>query len=40
MMDSTGAVIALMVVLVLLVGGIFITVRVLGGKDFNEDHDG
>ena len=38
MMHSTGALIALMVVLVVAVGGILIAVRVIGGKAFNDDH--
>jgi flagellar basal body-associated protein FliL len=39
MMHSTGVLIALMVLLVLLLGGMLIGVRMLGGKAFNEDHD-
>ena len=39
MMDSTGAVIVLMVVLVLVLGGILVGVRVIGGRQFNADHD-
>jgi hypothetical protein len=39
MMHSTGAVIALMVTLVLVLGGILIAVRVVGGRAFNDDHD-
>ena len=39
MMHSTGAVIALMVTLVLVLGGILVSVRVVGGRAFNEDHD-
>ncbi len=40
MMHSTGVLIALMVVLVVVLGGILIAVRVVGGKAFNEDHEG
>ena len=39
MMHSTGAVIALMVTLVLVLGGILVSVRVIGGRSLNEDHD-
>jgi len=39
MMHSTGALIALMIVLVLVLGGVLIGVRVVGGKAFNDDHD-
>lgn len=39
MMLSTGALIALMVTLVLVLGGILVSVRVIGGRAFNEDHD-
>jgi hypothetical protein len=39
MMHSTGVLIALMVALVLVLGGILIGVRVVGGKAFNEDHE-
>jgi hypothetical protein len=38
MMHSTGVLIALMVVLVSVLGGILIAVRVVGGRAFNEDH--
>jgi flagellar basal body-associated protein FliL len=38
MMNSTGAVIALMVILVLVLGGILIGVRMVGSKAFNKDH--
>ena len=38
MMNSTGAVIAL-VILVLALGGILVSVRIIGGRAFNEDHD-
>ena len=38
MMNSTGAVIGLMVILVLLLGGILIGVRMLGSRQFNADH--
>ena len=38
MMHSTAAVMALMVTLVLLLGGILIGVRVVGGRGFNDDH--
>jgi NADH:ubiquinone oxidoreductase subunit 3 (subunit A) len=40
MMHSTTAVVVLMIVLVLVLSGILIGVRVLGGRTFNEDHDG
>ncbi len=39
MMHSTGVLIALMVGLVLVLGGVLIAVRVVGGKAFNADHD-
>jgi hypothetical protein len=39
MMHSTGALIALMVTLVVVLGGILIGVRVLGSRAFNQDHD-
>jgi hypothetical protein len=38
MMHSTGVLITLMVVLVLVLGGVLISVRVVGGKAFNDDH--
>ncbi len=38
MMHSTGVLITLMVVLVLVLGGVLIAVRVVGGKAFNDDH--
>ena len=39
MMHSTGAVIALMVTLIVVLGGILVAVRLIGQKVFNEDHD-
>ncbi len=39
MMHSTGVLIALMITLVVMLGGILIAVRLVGGKAFNEDHD-
>ena len=39
MMHSTAAVIALMVTLVLLLGGILIGIRVVGSRSFNDDHE-
>lgn len=39
MMHSTTALIVLMTTLVLVLGGILVAARVLGGRAFKEDHD-
>lgn len=39
MMHSTTVLVVLMVLLVLLIGGVMIGVRLIGGKQFNADHD-
>ena len=40
MMHSTTAVVMLMVVLIVALVGILVAVRIVGGRSFNEDHDG
>jgi NADH:ubiquinone oxidoreductase subunit 3 (subunit A) len=40
MMDSTTAVVMLMVLLIVGLVGVLIAVRLIGGRSFNDDHDG
>ncbi len=39
MMHSPVALTILMVLLVALVVGVFVSIRMVGGREFNDDHD-
>ena len=39
MMHSPVALAVLMVLLIALVVGVFVSIRLVGGREFNEDHD-
>lgn len=39
MMHSPVALAILMILLVALVVGVFVSVRLVGGREFNDDHD-
>lgn len=39
MMHSPAALAVLMVLIVALVVGVFVSIRLVGGRQFNDDHD-